>query len=48
MATQIFNYVKKTYTAASSTENIIPERKSGRQRVRWLVGICKVVTEKGL
>jgi hypothetical protein len=50
MATQIyfFNYVMKTYTAASSTKNIRPERKSERQRVRWLMGICKVVTERGL
>jgi hypothetical protein len=56
MAVQIdvFNYVIKTDTAASLTENIRPERitqgkrKSKRQRVRWLMGICKVLTERRL
>jgi hypothetical protein len=56
MAVQIyiFNYVIKIDTAASMTENIRPERitkgkrKSEKQRVTWLMGICKELTERGL
>ena len=50
----IFNYVIKRDTAESLTENIRPERitqgkrKSERQRVRWLMGICNVLTVRGL